>query len=62
MGEFFMAIGRNAPQSDRAKKEIARREFKEAMSQRLVGWESGGILEEEVGNYHEVENYEPEDE
>ena len=48
------------PKSEREKKEIDRREFKEARNQGLVDWGGGGnILEKGGGNYHEVDNYEP---
>ena len=62
MEELLRATGRNAPKSERDMESLHRREFKEARNQWLVAWgRATEILEKEVDNYHEMENYEPEE-
>ena len=63
MEELSMGIGGDAQESEGEKKEIDRREFKEAWRKGLVDWGSEKeILAKGVDNYHEVGNYEPEEE
>ena len=50
------------PESEK-EKEIIEMGFGEAWDQGLVDWDSReGILEKKVDNYHEMDNYKPEEE
>ena len=57
---MFRAIGGHVPKSEKKITDI--REFGEAWNQGLVDWGCAERILEEVDNYYEVDNYEPEEE
>ena len=60
--ELRRAILENVPKSEKEKHGVDRKEFRESWKKGLVHWGSqSGILEEQVGDFHEMGNREHEE-